>query len=146
VKTTRRHPMQKVIEDIAQRAGRLDEYRQALKDGYGFHIRLESGAYMPLSIEVIAPRQVSVCHYGEQNGDLMRDPEMIFEYAGPGFLPVYYRNDYIGIERTMVRRDDAGRIMRYTLDSFPATWARNIRHQGFVDAAGKPNQKAEAVQ
>ncbi len=39
---------------------------------------------MPLSIEAIGTsadgnRLISLCHYGEQNGDLMRDPEMVFE-------------------------------------------------------------------
>jgi hypothetical protein len=36
---------------------------------------------------------ISVCHYGEQNGDLMRDPEMCFELglAGEAHLnPFYY--------------------------------------------------------
>jgi hypothetical protein len=37
---------------------------------------------------------VSVAHYGEQNGDLMRDPEMCFEIglpiSGKPFLDSYY--------------------------------------------------------
>ena len=135
--STRRHPMQKVIEDIAQMSGQWAEYKQALQDGHGFHVRLENEPYMPLTIEVVAPWQVSVCHYGEQNGDLMCDPEMVFEYVGPRFVPIYFRNDYMGVERTMVRRNDAGRITHHTPDSFPATWASNIRQQGFVDAASK---------
>ena len=49
-----------------------------------FHIKIENPPYMPLTIEGIGtgPRKlpaVSVTHYGEQNGDLMRDPEMCFE-------------------------------------------------------------------
>ncbi len=31
---------------------------------------------------------ISVAHYGEQNGDLMRDPEMVFEARG-----VWRRNE-----------------------------------------------------
>lgn len=46
---------------------------------------------------------ISVAHYGEQNGDLMRDPEMIFEAEGSGeqmnLVPYYRRNDYAGIEQ-----------------------------------------------
>jgi hypothetical protein len=45
------------------------------------------------------PVTVSVAHYGEQNSDLMRDPEMLFEVvetAGSvSFRPFYFRNDYI---------------------------------------------------
>jgi hypothetical protein len=49
-------------------------------------------------------RAISVAHYGEQNGDLMRDPEMCFELSLPfgGKLtldPFYWRNDYLGIEQ-----------------------------------------------
>ena len=43
---------------------------------------------------------ISVCHYGEQNGDLMRDPEMCFELGlggGAHLNPFYWRNDYAGI-------------------------------------------------
>jgi hypothetical protein len=45
---------------------------------------------------------ISVAHYGEQNGDLMRDPEMIFEAEESrkqmNLVPYYWRNDYAGIE------------------------------------------------
>jgi len=36
---------------------------------------------------------ISVAHYGEQNGDLMRDPEMCFELTmqnGPELIPFYW--------------------------------------------------------
>ena len=45
---------------------------------------------------------ISVAHYGEQNGDAMRDPEMCFELgiAGGAHLSAfYYRNDYVGVEQ-----------------------------------------------
>jgi hypothetical protein len=47
-------------------------------------VRLTVKGYMPLSVEVIGQsaegnRLIAICHYGEQNGDLMRDPEMVFE-------------------------------------------------------------------
>jgi len=42
-------------------------------------------------------------HYGEQNGDLMRDPEMIFEAEESNeqlnLVPYYWRNDYAGVEQ-----------------------------------------------
>ena len=52
-------------------------------------VRLTVPGFMPLSVEDIgqsadANRLISICHYGEQNGDLMRDPDMVFEvYASP---------------------------------------------------------------
>ena len=39
-------------------------------------------AYMPVYIEIIdrseTYKHISLAHYGEQNGDMMRDPEMLF--------------------------------------------------------------------
>jgi hypothetical protein len=50
---------------------------------------------------------VSVAHYGEQNSDLMRDPEMLFEVfetAGSvSFRLFNFRNDYIGIDHGAIR-------------------------------------------
>lgn len=47
-------------------------------------VRLTANGYMPLSVEDIGQsaegnRLIAICHYGEQNGDLMRDPDMVFE-------------------------------------------------------------------
>ena len=47
-------------------------------------VRLTANGYMPLSAEHIGQsgdgnRLIAICHYREQNGDLMRDPEMVFE-------------------------------------------------------------------
>ena len=43
-------------------------------------VRLTVNGYMPLSVEDIGQstdgnRLIAISHYGEQNGDLMRDPE-----------------------------------------------------------------------
>ena len=48
-------------------------------------VRLTVPSFMPLSIEDIGKsgdgnRLVSLCHYGEQNGDLMRDPDIVFMF------------------------------------------------------------------
>jgi len=51
----------------------------------GFHIKIKNEPWMALVIEDIqelGPNGfpvISVCHYGEQNGDLVCDPEMLFE-------------------------------------------------------------------
>jgi hypothetical protein len=92
--------------------------------------------YMAVSVERIGPRQYSVAHYGEQNGDLMRDPEMCFWHAPDGrFYPTYFRNDYVGSERECVWFDEHGQPKaekrREQADQavFAATWMHNIAHQ-----------------
>jgi len=72
----------------------------------GLNLKIENLPYMALVIEATDESgpcglpAISVCHYGEQNGDLMRDPEMCFELGlvgGAHLNPFYYRNDYVGV-------------------------------------------------
>lgn len=115
------------------------------------HVRLENGGYMPLTIERIGtfgPNDFplfSVCHYGEQNGDLMADPEMTFAVSPDGrWCPVSFRNDYTGTYQEgsngAMWFDDDGkpwsrpRLVR-DLKSFAVQWNKNIGQQGFVAVA-----------
>ena len=110
-------------------------------------VRIRVDSYMPLSIEAIGTsadgnRLISLCHYGEQNGDLMRDPEMVFEihtYAAPDMAePLSFRNDYMGLMQEVYRYDDSGKKthvntrLKQELKSFARTWFQNLKDQGFL--------------
>jgi hypothetical protein len=109
------------------------------------HIRIESQPFMRLVIEHVSrgPRGgdlVSVAHYTEQNGDPMRDPEIVFEVREGVWSPVSVQMDFTGYYREAVAVTEDGRVLvRHALvrdlQSFARTWDRNIREQGFVDAA-----------
>ena len=82
-------------------------------------ISIDNEPWMRLVIEVLPERGpdghvvVSVAHYGEQNSDAMRDPEMLFEVVNEeggqsGFWPFYFRNDYAAVEQWSRRRDEPG--------------------------------------
>ena len=112
-------------------------------------VRITVPGFMPLSIEEILPtddghRQISLVHYGTQNGDLMRDPEIVFELRAAGdeifAEPVYFRNDYAGVENFVytTREERPGVTVRLVnprlkndLKSFAGMWIRNLRAQGF---------------
>jgi hypothetical protein len=115
----------------------------------GFHLHIDNPPWMPLDIEEIGisgPNglpTISVAHYGQQNGDPMRDPEMLFEVCREGneiaLDPYYWRNDYLGIEQYSSYRDDEqklitlpGLVRRH--EQFAHTWDRNLRQQGFYEA------------
>jgi len=114
-------------------------------------VRLTVDGYMPLSVEDIGQsaegnRLFAICHYGEQNGDLMRDPEMVFEihtYASPDMAePLSFRNDYMGTMQEVYRYGDDGRKthvnarLKQDLKFFARTWFNNLKDQGFlVDTA-----------
>lgn len=123
------------ILEIATKAGKTAE-----------HIRIENGSWMPLTIEEIGLgphglRAISVCHYGEQNGDLMRDPEMCFEVTCGKKVQMYpysYRNDYMGIEKEVYSEIDGERLVNLNEQkdqaAFARVWNRNIGEQGFIEA------------
>ncbi len=62
------------------------------------YLKIENPPYMTLVIEAVDESgpcglpALSVAHYGEQNGDPIRDPEMCFElgFAGGAHLSPYY--------------------------------------------------------
>ena len=113
-------------------------------------ISIENEPWMRLVIEVLPERGpdghvvVSVAHYGEQNGDAMRDPEMLFEVVEEGgrepeFWPFYFRNDYAAVEQWSRQRDDAGNLhclpnRTHDLEQFAKMWDQNLREQGFLEA------------
>ena len=131
--------MQTILR-ILERAG---GYRPSL------YLKIENPPYMALVIEaVLGPGPlnlpaISVAHYGEQNGDLMRDPEMCFELSKPPLSGLvlsayYFRNDYMGVELFSRLRDDANYIFVPALyeqhEKFAELWDRNLRDQRFLEA------------
>jgi hypothetical protein len=109
-------------------------------------VRITVPGYMPLSVEEIGSsedgqRLVSLCHYGEQNGYLMRDPDMVFLFhhvpEGVAAEPVSYRTDYLGIVQEVYRYDESGRrthvlpSLKQDLKEFAQSWFAVLRDQGF---------------
>jgi hypothetical protein len=109
------------------------------------YLKIENPPYMELVIEATDESgpcglpALSVAHYGEQNGDLMRDPEMCFElaFAGEAHLnPFYWRNDYAGIEQWSRFISEGNYCYHPQLhaqhERFAKTWDTNLRQQGFA--------------
>lgn len=109
-------------------------------------VRITVNGYMPLSVEEIGidgegHRLVSLCHYGEQNGDPMRDPDIVFMFQnspyGPFAEPVSFRNDYLGLNQDVYRYDEQGKrthldtTLKLHLKEFAQTWFANLEEQGF---------------
>ena len=127
----------KTILDILRKAG---GWRPNL------YLKIENPPYMELVIEAVDESgpcglpSLSVAHYGIQNGDPMRDPEMCFElgFAGGAHLnPFYWRNDYVAVEqwsRNIVGENYVHLVKLHEQhESFAKTWDRNLRSQGFAE-------------
>lgn len=116
--------MEVTVTSLMQAAGLTDEFATALKNGDLFHLTVENPPYMRLVIEVVAPGEVSVAHYYEQNGDAMRDPEIVFNQR---WLPIEITQDPVGIHR----RAGAGYYLK-SVQELARMCAMNIRHQEFI--------------
>ena len=114
---------------------------------HGLHLRIDNPPFMALVMEAMDESgpcglpAISVAHYGEQNGDAMRDPEMCFElgYAeAPQLNVFYYRNDYVGIEQWSRYLWDDRYIVHADLhrqhQEFARLWDKNLQSQGFAEA------------
>jgi hypothetical protein len=132
------------VQEIIDTLGGLETLKQR-------PIRLRVPGFMRLLIEPVSTgtrggELVSVAHYGEQMGDLMRDPEIVFEVAEGRWHPISIQQDYVGSYREAVFIGEDGKVFVRPAEvrdiaSFARMWDHNIKHQGFVDEAKGAKKK-----
>ncbi len=117
---------------------------EAVRENY---LRLENPPFIRLVVEVIGGPyenggyEVSVAHYGEQNGDAMRDPEMTFLVVPSGdvttWTPLTFENSYLGAWMVAATLNQDGQLMvrnaalLHDLRDFANQWDCNLKEQGF---------------
>jgi hypothetical protein len=106
--------------------------------------RLEVEGFMPLSVEKLTGLPlVSLCQYGEKNGDPMRNPEVCFRLRGRAAQPVLYRNDYSGTRYLTAFNCFKGLPvephLQGDLDRFVSRWMEKLQEQGFFKRAQEQN-------
>ena len=125
----------------------LDILKHAGGWHHGLHLTIANPPFGELDIEAMeefGPQglpALSVVQFGEQNSDLMRDPEMCFELGlagGTHLNPFYWRNDYAAVEqwsRNVVRNQYVHLVALHEQQAnFAKTWDNNLRLQGFAEA------------
>lgn len=148
------HTFPEAIRSALAAAGQLDEFNQAVTEDGHFHARLELQPWMPLSIETIGracsgANRVAVMHWFIQNGDLMRDPEIVFEVyatdAQERWVPCeltqhpvgYYGDAYNETGMVLMPQKARGFL------DVANKWARNIHEQGWTSKAALYREPAE---
>src|SRR5574337_350632 len=86
---TQSNHLKQIVNDVLAKYGLTEAFEQSAE----FHLRLERDPFLPLVIERLGSL-ISIAHYGEQNGDLMRDPEVCFRFGS--WEPLSFQQDYIG--------------------------------------------------
>lgn len=127
--------MQTMVYDILRKYGLV----QVFETSPEFHLRLELPPYLPLVIERVG-EIISVAHYGELNGDLMRDPELTYLWGTWAVLSI--TQDYVGHYAEVYGEVDGHPEVNIALFNdligFSAMWAKNIRDQGWLSNDVKP--------
>lgn len=121
------------------------EYKKLVSEGFlDLTIEgLEENLLTPWGIGIT----YSLCHYYEQNGDLMRDPEMVFivvdnranenDFENLHIYPKMYQQDNLAIYEESIAIE-YGKITSYIKAwqaahvQFAQQWLSNIKEQGFL--------------
>lgn len=113
------------------------------------HVHIENPPFQRLIIEMLPEsgpdgyRAISIAHYGESGGDLMRDPEVcaeiVLEQDAPALWPYSFQNDFAGFTQVSRWRDTDGTLQclpRETraMEEFLVMWDRNLWEQGYLEA------------
>ena len=105
--------------------------------------RFKASGFMDLVVECLYCKDhygnpvYSITHYGEQNGDLMCDPDMTFSVnrKTETIIPLTFRNDYMGVDQEVIREIQGKKMYSVSLlkdlDNFLWYWLKNIKMQGF---------------
>jgi len=118
----------------------MDKLTQGLNEP-GDHREIDNaqGAFMSVHVEQVGNCDLgqlfSIAHYYAQNGDLMKDPDMVFLKGADGnYYPIEFQQDNLGIYQCAVEWE-GGRINGYRqkiqkdMAVFAGTWMKNIRSQ-----------------
>ena len=100
------------------------------------HKHFKADGFMDLVVEKIGEDEYSLCHYYEQNGDLMRDPEMtvrVIKYF-PGMPMVEalsFQMDYPPTYQVVYPdKDHVYPKIKKDLNIFLGQWLNNLMYQG----------------
>lgn len=122
------------------------------------HRKIHNEPFMPLTIErggkdITTPwglaNLYSLCHYYEQNGDLMADPEMCFvvvderedefltDWDKLNIVPYLFKQDSLGIYEESIFIENKALTKYHSIKQkghteFADTWLLNIQQQGFL--------------
>ncbi len=109
--------------------GGIEKFLKSNRTSY----KLEASPYMPLHIEKIGNDTISMTHWGEQNGDLMHDPDITIKIHREHKIieALTYQNDYRAIYQEVY--PEPGKVypkLKKGLNIFLAQWLTNIKNQG----------------
>ena len=133
------------LRKVNKEAAAVLDYLWATAEAAGGHCRIDNNpAFMAVSLEILPGELLSVTHYAEQNGDLMRDPEIVYWRHDGEYYPQETTQDFIAFYCRCLTFDDAGAPARCKpaamrdLAIFTGDWMRNIVAQQKLTITPRP--------
>ena len=103
----------------------LEKLFPQIMSGEYSYMHFESSMYEPLSVERISGNLISVMQTYVQNGDLLRDPDIVFDISRNRASSYSFENSGLGMYEEYTEPN-------YDCDSFAADWFKTIENGGFV--------------
>jgi hypothetical protein len=123
--------MQAAVEKILEAHNLLADYQASPE----FYVKFTQPSFDPLVIERHG-EQVVVGHYFIQNGDVMADPEIVFDYAT--WTPLELTQHPMGVYRSKFHYRDGVQYVDTRFDAavrpLVQLWATNLENQGWTSA------------
>jgi hypothetical protein len=123
--------MQAAVEKILEAHNLLADYQASPE----FYVKFTQPSFDPLVIERHG-EQVVVGHYFIQNGDVMVDPEIVFDYAT--WTPLELTQHPMGVYRSKFHYRDGVQYVDTRFDAavrpLVQLWATNLENQGWTSA------------
>ncbi|MBI5595753.1 MAG: hypothetical protein HY928_06655 [Elusimicrobia bacterium] len=119
-------------QDPRSPAGRLRRLYDVWAMPVGFSLHFKANNVMDLVVEKLQVDRVSLTHYGELNGDLMKDPDVEVLLLPDGTIRgVSFQNDYVGVYHTCEDEPPTSYLSR-SINDFLGSWLKELHAQGFA--------------
>ncbi|MDR0533090.1 MAG: hypothetical protein LBH01_03960 [Verrucomicrobiales bacterium] len=139
------------LKKVLEAYGHLPAFERALAKpdpDNVFAVGLDNPPYQKLHVEVLPPEMnrfnvpaVAVSHTFVQNGDLMRDPEIVFAVKPEGWVPYECTQDPLGHYASAFDADGKfDEKISADMRQLSVVWARNLIGQGWAGQQADQSQ------
>ncbi len=126
-----------VMDKLTEGMRGIESHRKFNAGNQDENFKAGTGTFMAVCVEWIdnvkEGRLISLAHYFKQNGDMMRDPEIVFLHnkADKQYYPISIQQDSLAIYIEVID-PDTGQIakgIQADITAFANAWMKNINSQ-----------------
>ena len=102
----------------------LEQMAKPVLNGDSYYMKFETGGMMDFNVETLCDDRIALSHYGELNGDLMADPDVVCKVDNEHkmLIPETYQNDYLNVYET----SEQGPRFIQDMNVFMQSWMKSL--------------------